>query len=138
VPRVKITREVHFNAAHRVYNPEWDDDRNTRVFGGCANPNWHGHNYELFITVEGEVDPETGFVMDLKELKDLVTERVVDDVDHKNLNLEVEWLDGVIPSTENLIVRTWERIAPELPDGVELSRLTLWETPRHYVEYEGR
>jgi len=76
--------------------------------------------------------------MDLKELKVLVTERVVDDVDHKNLNLEVEWLDGVIPSTENLIVRIWERIAPELPDGVELSRLTLWETPRHYVEYEGR
>jgi len=138
VPRVKITREVHFNAAHRVYNPEWDDAENLRVFGGCANPNWHGHNYELFITVEGEVDPDTGFVMDLKALKDLVTERVVDDVDHKNLNLEVEWLEGVIPSTENLVVRIWERIASALPEGVELSRLTLWETPRHYVEYEGR
>ena len=138
MPRVKITRELHFNAAHRVFNPEWSDERNAEVFGGCANPNWHGHNYELFITVEGEIDPETGFVMDLKAVKDIVNEKVVVDVDHKNLNLEVPWMEGVIPSTENFVVRIWERIAGELPPGVELSKLQLWETPRHYVEYEGK
>ena len=138
MPRVKITREVHFNAAHRVFNPEWDDEKNSAVFGGCANPNWHGHNYELFITIEGEPDSITGFVMDLRDLRDLVTSRVIDDVDHKNLNIDVEWMQGVVPSTENLVVRIWDRLVGEFPAGVTLSKLTLWETPRHYVEYEGQ
>ena len=137
VPKVKITREVHFNAAHRIFNPEWDDEKNAEAFGGCANPNWHGHNYDLWVTIEGEPDPVSGFVMDLRELRDLVTRRVLDDVDHKNLNLDVEWMAGVMPSTENLIVKIWGRLASELPKGVSLSKLTLWETRRHYVEYEG-
>jgi len=137
MPRVRITRELHFNAAHRVYNPEWSDERNLEVFGGCANPNWHGHNYELFVTVEGELDAQSGFVMDLRALKDLVEGRVVDAVDHKNLNLDVPWMEGTIPSTENFVVAIWNRIVDEMPAGVQLVKLTLWETPRHYVEYEG-
>ncbi|RMH16161.1 MAG: 6-carboxytetrahydropterin synthase [Gemmatimonadetes bacterium] len=137
MPRVRVTREVHFNAAHRVFNPAWDDARNLEVFGGCANPEWHGHNYELFVTVEGELDPETGYVMDLRALKELVEERVVADVDHCNLNTQVPWMQGVIPSSENFVVRIWERLEGHLPAGVRLARLTLWETPRHYVEYEG-
>src|SRR5690606_7132562 len=103
-----------------------------------ASPNWHGHNYELDVTVEGEVDPETGFVLDLKALKALVEEAVIADVDHKNLNLDVPWLAGVVPTTENLIVAIWQRIARSMPAGVVLARLVLWETPRNYVEYDGR
>lgn len=137
MPRVRITREVHFNAAHRVFNPEWDDEKNLEVFGPCANPNWHGHNYEMFVTVEGEVDPSTGFVMDLKHLRDLVEENVLVDVDHKNLNIEVPWMQGIVPSTENFVVAIWGRLVPLLPEGVQLSKLTLWETKRHYVEYSG-
>lgn len=137
MPRVRITREVHFNAAHRVFNPEWDDEKNFEVFGPCANPNWHGHNYEMFVTVEGEVDPSTGFVMDLKRLRDLVEENVLVDVDHKNLNIEVPWMQGIVPSTENFVVAIWGRLVPLLPEGVQLSKLTLWETKRHYVEYSG-
>ncbi len=137
MPRVRITREVYFNAAHRVFNPEWDDEKNLEVFGPCANPNWHGHNYEMFVTVEGEVDPSTGFVMDLKRLRDLVEENVLVDVDHKNLNIEVPWMQGIVPSTENFVVAIWGRLVPLLPEGVQLSKLTLWETKRHYVEYSG-
>lgn len=137
VPRVRITRRTHFSAAHRLFRTDWSDERNREVFGDCSNPNWHGHNYELDVTVEGEVDPETGFVMDLKALKERVTQLVIDDVDHKNLNLEVDWLRGVNPSTENLVVAIWERLAPALPSGVDLVRLVLWETPRNYVEYRG-
>jgi 6-pyruvoyltetrahydropterin/6-carboxytetrahydropterin synthase len=98
---------MHFSAAHRLFRPEWSDERNAEVFGDCSNPNWHGHNYELEVTVEGTVDPATGFVMDLKVLKDLVQERVVREVDHKNLNTEVPWLEGVNPSTENVAVAIW-------------------------------
>ena len=115
MPRVRITRRLHFSAAHRLARPDWSEEQNRRVFGDCANPNWHGHNYDLEVTVSGPVDPATGYVMDLKALKDLVNRRVVDDLDHRNLNLEVPWLDGVIPSTENLAVRIWERIAPHIP-----------------------
>ena len=137
MPRVRITRRLHFSAAHRLARPEWSDDRNSRVFGDCANANWHGHNYDLEVTVSGPVDAETGYVMDLKDLKDLVNRRVVDDLDHRNLNLDVPWLEGVIPSTENLVVRMWERIAPLIPPPAKLDRLVLWETPRHRVEYSG-
>ena len=135
--RVRVTRRLHFSAAHRLGRPEWDEARNREVFGLCANPNWHGHNYELDVTVEGEVDPATGFVLDLKILKELVEERVVADLDHRNLNLDVPWLDGVNPTTEQLVVGIWGRLAGSLPGEARLVRLVLWETPRNYVEYTG-
>lgn len=137
MPRVQITREVHFSSAHRVFNPEWSDERNLEVFGACANPNWHGHDYVLYVTVEGQLEQETGFVMDFKDLKSVVEARVVDDLDHRNVNLDVTWMDGVIASAENIVVAIWERLADRLPDEVTLKKLTLWETPRHYVEYSG-
>jgi 6-pyruvoyltetrahydropterin/6-carboxytetrahydropterin synthase len=135
--QVKVTRRVHFSAAHRLGREEWSASENARVFGACANPNWHGHNYELDVTVQGEVDPATGFVYDLKELRDVVEARVVHDVDHRNLNLDVEWMSGMNPTTENLVVAVWERLVDALPARVRLVRLVLWETPRNYVEYCG-
>ena len=135
--RVSVTRKLEFSAAHRLYRPEWSDERNRDVFGDCSNPHWHGHNYELEVTVAGEVDPETGYVLDLKRLKVLVEQLVIDDLDHRNLNLEVEWLQGVNPSTENLVVAIWHRLLPHLPEGVAMKRLRLRETPRNQVEYEG-
>jgi 6-pyruvoyltetrahydropterin/6-carboxytetrahydropterin synthase len=137
MPRVRVTRRVHFSAAHRLHRPDWSDERNREVFGDCSNPNWHGHNYELDVTVEGEVDPETGFVMDLKELRRRVEDSVIRDVDHRNLNLEVPWMEGRNPTTENVVVAIWERLAGALPENVQLRRLVLYETPRNYVEYEG-
>ncbi len=137
MPTVRATRRVHFSAAHRLHRPDWSDERNASVFGDCANPNWHGHNYEVDVTVEGPVDPETGYVMDLKLLREAVEERVVRDVDHKNLNLEVPWLADVNPTTENLVVAIWDRIVDALPSGVRLARVVLHETPRNFVEYTG-
>ena len=137
MPRVKVTRRVHFSAAHRLGREEWSEAENRRVFGDCSNPNWHGHNYEMDVTVSGEIDAETGFVYDLKDLRDAVERTVVADVDHRNLNLDVEWMRGTIPTTENLVVAIWKRLLPELPAGVKLERLVLWETPRNYVEYGG-
>ena len=137
MPRVTVTTELEFSAAHRVFNPEWTDERNHEVFGGCANPNWHGHNYELHVTVEGEMDPETGFVMDFRDLKSLVESRVIQDLDHQNVNLDVPWMAGLIPSAENMVVAIWSRLADGLLNEVKLSKLTLWETPRSYVEYTG-
>jgi 6-pyruvoyltetrahydropterin/6-carboxytetrahydropterin synthase len=134
---VRATRRVHFSAAHRLFRADWTDERNSAVFGDCSNPNWHGHNYELEVTVEGPVDPETGFLMDLKRLKDLVEERVVADVDHKNLNTEVTWLEGINPSTENVAVAIWDRLAGRLPLGVRLAKVLVRETPRNWVEYTG-
>ena len=134
---VRATRRVHFNAAHRLFRPEWSDERNAEVFGDCSNPSWHGHNYELEVTVVGPVDAETGFVMDLKALKELLEERVVADVDHRNLNLQVPWLEGIIPSTENVAIAIWDRIADAMPPGVKLAKVLLQETPRHFVEYTG-
>jgi len=128
---------VHFSAAHRLYRPDWSDERNAEVFGDCANPNWHGHNYELDVTVEGPVDPATGYVMDLKILRDVIEAQVVKDMDHRNLNVEVPWLRGVNPTTENLVVAIWDRLAGALPDGVSLTRLVLHETPRNAAEYTG-
>ncbi|GMR14237.1 MAG: 6-carboxytetrahydropterin synthase [Gemmatimonadota bacterium] len=137
MPRVKITRRAHFCAAHRLENPDWPEERNRDVFGPCANPNWHGHNYDLDVTVESELNPDTGFVMDLGDLRDLVETRVVRDLDHKNLNIDVEWMRGAITSTENLVVGIWRRLATTMPEGVTLSRLVLWETDRNFVEYTG-
>lgn len=136
--RVRVTRRLHFSAAHRLGRPDWSQQKNEEVFGLCASPNWHGHNYELDVTVEGEVAADTGFVYDLKHLRELVEQQVIADVDHRNLNVDVPWLDGVNPTTENIVVGIWQRIATGLPEGVQLVRLVLWETPRNYVEYDGR
>ena len=137
MPRVRVTRRLHFSAAHRLNRPEWSAERNREVFGLCANENWHGHNYELDVTVEGGIDPQTGFVLDLKDLRSLVEKSVIDDLDHRNLNIDVPWMADIIPTTENLVVAIWNRLAGRLPDGVVLHRLVLWETPRNYVEYGG-
>ena len=138
MPTVRATRSVHFSAAHRLFRPDWTAERNAEVFGDCSNPNWHGHNYELDVTVEGEIDPETGYVLDLKRLRDALQERVVRDVDHRNLNLEVSWLEGVNPTTENLAVAIWNRIEGAMPRGIRLARVVLHETPRNSVEYTGK
>lgn len=133
---VYVTRKVHFNAAHRLHNPEKSDEWNREMFGKCNNPRWHGHNFELEVTVSGEPDPETGYVMDLGELKEILHERVVDKVDHKNLNEEVDFLDGIIPSTENFAIAIWEELEEALPSG-RLHCVRLYETPRNFVEYRG-
>ena len=135
--RVRVTRRVHFSSAHRLHRDEWSQAKNAEVFGDCSNPNWHGHNYEMDVTVSGPVDAETGFVMDLKDLRDVVEALVVRDVDHRNLNLDVPWMQGIIPSTENFVVAIWNRLEKRMPDGVKLERLVLWETPRNSVEYAG-
>lgn len=137
MPTVRITRRVHFSAAHRLQSDFLSDAENSRIFGLCNSPNYHGHNYELDITVEGEIDSTTGYVVDLGRVRDIAESEVLADLDHRNLNLDVEWLQGVIPSTENLVVKIWERLAPHIPNGARLARLVLWETPRNYVEYEG-
>ncbi len=135
MPTVRVTRRLHFSAAQRLHNPALSDEENAAVFGLCNNPNWHGHNYELDVTVEGEPEARTGYVVDLGHLRD-AAEEVIGELDHKNLNLDVPWLQGVIPSTENLVVALWERLAPRVPRG-RLVRLVLWETPRNFVEYTG-
>ncbi len=137
MPIVRVTRRVHWNSAHRLFRPDWSEERNAEVFGACSNPHGHGHNYEMDVTVSGPVDPETGYVLDLKILRDLLEERVVRDLDHRNLNVEVSWLDGLNPTTENLVVAIWGRVHDRLPDGITLERIVLWETPRNYVEYIG-
>lgn len=134
---VRVTRRVHFSAAHRLHSPAFSDAENARLFGLCNSPNFHGHNYELDVTVEGEVEQATGYVVDLGDIRDITEEAVIRDLDHRNLNEDVAWLRGVIPSTENLVVRIWERLVDRIPNG-RLVRLTLWETPRNYVEYEGK
>jgi 6-pyruvoyltetrahydropterin/6-carboxytetrahydropterin synthase len=134
---VYLTRLEHFNAAHKLYNPNWSKERNEEVFGACANENWHGHNFDLFVTVKGKPDDETGFVMDVKKLKDLVKEHVIKKVDHKNLNLDVDFLKGKMCSTENLAMGIWNQLKPHLPENVTLHCVKLYETPRIYVEYFG-
>lgn len=134
---VTITRLVRFNAAHRVFNPAWSDERNEATFGKCSNPNWHGHNYTLEITVEGSVNPDTGYVIDLGEVKRIAEEELVRHLDHKNLNLDVPFMQGTIPTTENLVLACWRVLAPKLAPA-RLVRLKLWETENHYVEYDGR
>lgn len=135
--RVRVTRRLHFSSAHKLERADWSTEKNQEVFGLCASPNWHGHNYEIDVTVEGEIDPGTGFVYDLKKLRETVEASVINDVDHRNLNIDVDWLDGLNPTTENLIVAIWRRLVDKMPAGVRLVRLVLWETPRNYVEYDG-
>ena len=137
MPIVQITRIVRFNAAHRVYNPALSEAENARLFGKCNNPNWHGHNYTLEVTVEGDIDPVTGFVVNLRDIKAVVEREVVDVVDHKNLNLDVPFMAGTIPSTENFVLAIWRILAPAVAPA-RLARLKLWETENQYVEYDGR
>jgi 6-pyruvoyltetrahydropterin/6-carboxytetrahydropterin synthase len=137
MPEVTVTRRMHFNAAHRVHNPELSEEENQRLFGKCNNPNWHGHNYMLDVSVTGPIDTRTGYVMDLAELKRVVQEAVVDYVDHRNFNVEVPFMRGVIPTAENIVVAFWRVLEPRVAPA-RLLRLVLWETPNNYVEYEGR
>lgn len=134
---VYLTRLEHFNAAHKLFNPNWSKEKNEEMFGVCANENWHGHNFDLFVTIKGEPDPDTGFLMDVKKLKVIIKEKVIIKVDHKNLNLDVEFLKGKMCSTENLAVGIWNELAPHLPQNVQLHCIKLYETPRIYVEYFG-
>jgi 6-pyruvoyltetrahydropterin/6-carboxytetrahydropterin synthase len=134
---VYLTRLEHFNAAHKLFNPKWTKEQNEAVFGPCANEHWHGHNFDLYVTVKGEPDPDTGFVMDVKKLSRLLREHVIEKLDHKNLNLDVDFLAGKMCSTENLVMGIWHQIKPLLPAGVQLHAIKLYETPRIYVEYFG-
>lgn len=134
---VYLTRHEHFNAAHKLYNPNWSKEKNDAVFGKCANENWHGHNYELMVTVKGKPNPETGFVMDAKHLSDLINTHVTEQLDHKNLNLDVPFLKDVLPSTENVAIAIWKQLQPQLPAGVQLHCVKIYETPRIGVEYFG-
>jgi 6-pyruvoyltetrahydropterin/6-carboxytetrahydropterin synthase len=134
--RCSVTRRVHFNAAHRLHNPARPDAWNRETFGPCNNPNYHGHNYELDVSVEGEISPETGYVMDLTELKRLVEELVLSRLDHRNLNVDVPWFAERIPTAENIAVVIWRELRSALPSHLTL-RLRLWETPRNYVDYAG-
>jgi len=135
-PSVTVTRRLHFSAAHRVHNPAMSDDENQRVFGKCNNPNWHGHNYILDVSVRGPVDERTGYVVDLTRVKDIVQLHVIEKVDHRNLNLEVDFLRNSIPTTENVVVAFWRVLEPVLKPA-QLTRLVLWETVNNYVEYDG-
>ena len=134
---IYLTRVEHFNAAHKLYNPEWEREKNEEIFGKCANENWHGHNYELFVTIKGEVNNETGFLFDAKKLSRLIKEHVLDKLDHKNLNVDVAFLQNKLCSTENIAKAIWQQLAPYLPQPVQLHCIKLYETPRIYVEYFG-
>lgn len=134
---VYLTRLEHFNAAHKLYNPKWSRERNEEVFGVCANENWHGHNFNLFVTIKGEVNPETGFLFDVKKLSKIMKEHVIERLDHKNLNIDVDFLEGKMCSTEVLAMEIWNQLKPHLPENVQLHCIKLYETPRIFVEYFG-
>lgn len=132
-----LTRIEHFNAAHKLFNPQWSKEKNELIFGKCANENWHGHNYELHVTIKGEVSADTGFVVNAKTLSSLIKEYVLEKLDHKNLNLDVDFLKGKMCSTENLAIEIWKQLITHLPEDVHLHCIKLYETPRIFVEYYG-
>jgi len=134
--KVTVHRKAHFNAAHRLYNGEWSDARNATVFGKCANPHYHGHNYDLIVAVKGEINPTTGFVMDMKVLKELVKNKVENEFDHKNLNEEVAAFKTLNPTAENISIVIWNILRENIDEKLELS-ITLYETPRNFVVYSG-
>ena len=134
--RITVHRKAHFNAAHRLFRKDWDDDRNYEVFGKCSNPHYHGHNYELIVSVTGEPNPETGFVMDLKILKELIYNEVEEPFDHKNLNVEVPEFADLIPTAENIAVVIWNKLRTKIREKHDLE-VTLYETPRNFVTYKG-
>jgi 6-pyruvoyltetrahydropterin/6-carboxytetrahydropterin synthase len=133
---VYITRKAHFNAAHKLYNPTWSAEQNEAFFGKCANQYYHGHNFDLYVTVKGESDPETGMVMDLKKLKKIIEVYVTDKLDHRNINEEVDFMKGKLASIENLVVEIWNQLEPHIPNG-QLHCVKLYETERQFVEYYG-
>ncbi len=138
MPSCAVTRRAHFNAAHRLHNPAQSEAWNRATFGPCNNPNFHGHNYELDVTVEGPIAPDTGYVLDTAILQQLIDDRIVAVLDHRNLNLDVPWFRDHIPSAEHIALFCWEALAGALPaGGGRLARIRLWETPRNYVEYTG-
>jgi 6-pyruvoyltetrahydropterin/6-carboxytetrahydropterin synthase len=133
-----ITRRETFNAAHKLWRPDWSDERNEEVFGKCSNKNWHGHNFVLYVTVKGIPNPDTGFVINLKELSSILKREVIESLDHKNLNMDVPFMEGVLASTENLAIQIWERILKPIADaGGELAKIKLVETENNFVEYYG-
>ncbi|MFS4449356.1 6-pyruvoyl trahydropterin synthase family protein [Maribacter sp. 2307UL18-2] len=134
--KVKVSRRAHFNAAHRLYRPDWSFERNDAVFGKCNNPNFHGHNYELIVSVTGSIDPETGFVIDVKILKDLIKEHVENAFDHKNLNVEVPEFKQLNPTAENIAVVIWNKLRPHIDTEKEVE-VVLYETPRNFVTFSG-
>jgi len=134
---VYLTRIEHFNAAHKLYNPAWSREKNEQVFGKCANENWHGHNFELYVTIKGTPDPETGFIFDAKKLSAIINEHVIEKLDHKNLNVDVDFMKGKMCSIENLVTEIWNQLVPRLPVNVKLHCLKLVETAKIYVEYYG-
>ena len=136
MPKVKVYRRAHFNAAHRLYNPKWSDDKNVEVFGKCSNPNYHGHNYDMIVALYGEVDPITGFVYDLGVLRELIKKEVEDRLDHKNLNIEVAEFKNLNPTAENISIVIYNRLRPHIPAHLELE-ITLYETRRNFVRYSG-
>lgn len=135
--KVYVTRKMHFNAAHKLYNPAWSEEKNEEVFGKCANKNWHGHNFDLHVTVSGLANPDTGFVMDLKKLKVIMEDRVVSKLDHSNLNMDVDFLKDLMPSIEHIAIKIWEQLEDQLPAEVSLHKVKLYETENQYVEYFG-
>ncbi|HPF97156.1 MAG: 6-carboxytetrahydropterin synthase [Flavobacteriaceae bacterium] len=135
--RVTVSRRAHFNAAHRLYRKDWSNEKNEAVFGLCNNPNFHGHNYELVVSVTGEIDSETGYVIDIKDLKEIIKTQVEDVMDHKNLNLEVEEFKDLNPTAENIVVVIYNRIKPFIKSEMDLE-ITLYETPRNFVTYSGK
>lgn len=136
MPKVTVHRKAHFNAAHRLFRPDWTDEKNLEVFGKCSNPYYHGHNYELIVSLTGEIDPETGYVYDLGKLKRLIRAEVEDAFDHKNLNEEVEVFKTLIPTAENICVVIYRKLRKYIPDSLDL-QIKLYETPRNFVSYAG-
>ncbi len=135
--RVTVSRKAHFNAAHRLYRKDWSDAKNLEVFGKCSNPNYHGHNYELIVSVTGKIDTETGYVIDIKILKDIIKTEVEDSFDHKNLNVEVLEFKELNPTAENIAVVIYNKIKPKLESALDVE-ITLFETPRNFVTYSGQ
>lgn len=135
---IYITRKEHFNAAHKLHNPNWSEEQNNEVFGKCANPNWHGHNYNLFVTVKGNVNPDTGYSVNLKDLSAIIRTYITDKLDHKNLNLDVPFLKGLMPSTENVAIAIWKELLPHVNAlDCKLHSIKLYETENNFVEYFG-
>lgn len=132
--KIKVSRKEHFNAAHRLYNPAWTAEENARVFGKCSNPNYHGHNYELIVSLTGEPDPQTGYVFDMKQLSDLIRTHITSRFDHKNLNLDTEYFKNLNPTAENIAVVIWDILRDKIDRSLDL-KITLYETERNYVEY---
>jgi len=135
---IYITRKEHFNAAHKIKRDDWSEEKNIEVFGKCCNENWHGHNYDLFVTVKGEVNCDTGYVLNLKMLSNLIKKEVTIKLDHKNLNLDVDFMNGIMPSTENLAIEIWNILLPLVKNmGAEMHCVKLFETENNFVEYFG-